>query len=76
MLDVSESDAYESPELTADSEEIVNEQKELAKILEMTITYEIDQVSWKLTSKEYGDWISNSLTHLSSGYYVACRQCF
>ena len=29
------------------------------KILEMTITYEIDQVSWKLTSKEYGDWISN-----------------
>ena len=59
VLDVSESDAYESPELTADSEEIVNEQKELAKILEMTITYEIDQVSWKLTSKEYGDWISN-----------------
>ena len=27
VLDVSESDAYESPELTADSEEIVNEQK-------------------------------------------------
>ena len=50
VLDVSESDAYESPELTADSEEIVNEQKDLAKILEMTITYEIDQVSWKLTS--------------------------
>ena len=59
VLDVSESDAYESPELTADSEGIVNEQKELAKILEMTITYEIDQVSWRLTSKEYGDWISN-----------------
>jgi len=32
--------------------------RKLAKILEMTITYEIDQVSWKLTSK--GIWRTGS----------------
>lgn len=59
MLDISDTDVYEKPELTADSDEILSEQKKLSKILEMTITYEIDQVSWKLTSEDYGDWISN-----------------
>lgn len=59
VLDVSDTDVYEKPELTADSDEILSEQKKLSKILEMTITYEIDQVSWKLTSEDYGDWISN-----------------
>ena len=59
ILDVSETDAYLKPELTSESEEIIKEQKELSKILDMTITYEIDQISWTLTSDEYGDWISN-----------------
>lgn len=59
LVDLDETDVYEKPTLTADSEEIISEQAKLEKILSMKITYKIDEVSWELTSEEYGDWISD-----------------
>ncbi len=59
VLDLADTDVYDKAEVTADSDELKKEQSELEKMLGMTITYEIDQISWKLTSEDYGDWIIN-----------------
>lgn len=59
LVDLDETDVYEKPEVTADSEEIISEQAKLEKILSMKITYKIDEISWELTSEDYGDWISD-----------------
>ena len=45
--------------MTADSKEIISEQAKLEKVLSMKITYKIDEISWELTSEDYGDWISD-----------------
>ena len=59
VVDLDETDVYEKPGITSDSEEIVSEQARLEKILSMKVTYKIDEVSWELTSEDYGDWIIN-----------------
>ena len=57
LVDLEDTDVYEKPTLTATSDEIVAEQAKLEKVLSMKITYKIDEVSWELTSEDYGDWI-------------------
>ena len=57
LLELDQTDVYAKPEITSESQSIVDEQEKLAKILELTISYSIDQVSWELTSEDYGDWI-------------------
>ena len=59
IVDLDETDVYEKPDITSDSEEIVSEQARLEKLLSMKVTYKIDEVSWELTSEDYGDWITN-----------------
>lgn len=59
LVDLDDTDVYEKPEMTADSKEIISEQAKLEKVLSMKITYKIDEISWELTSKDYGDWISD-----------------
>ena len=59
IVDLDETDVYEKPDITSDSEEIVSEQERLEKLLSMKVTYKIDEVSWELTSEDYGDWITN-----------------
>lgn len=59
LVDLEETDVYAKPTLTATSDEIVAEQAKLEKVLSMKITYKIDEVSWELTSEDYGDWISD-----------------
>lgn len=59
IVDLDETDVYEKPDITSDSEEIVSEQVRLEKLLSMKVTYKIDEVSWELTSEDYGDWITN-----------------
>ena len=59
LVDLDDTDVYEKPEMTADSKEIISEQAKLEKVLSMKITYKIDEISWELTSEDYGDWISD-----------------
>ena len=59
LVDLDDTDVYEKPEVTADSKEIISEQAKLEKVLSMKITYKIDEISWELTSEDYGDWISD-----------------
>ena len=59
IVDLDETDVYEKPDITSDSEEIVSEQARLEKLLSMKVTYKIDEVSWELTSEDYGNWITN-----------------
>ncbi len=59
LVDLDETDVYEKPKVTADSKEIISEQAKLEKVLSMKITYKIDEISWELTSEDYGDWISD-----------------
>lgn len=59
IVDLDETDVYDKPDITSDSEEIVSEQARLEKLLSMKVTYKIDEVSWELTSEDYGDWITN-----------------
>lgn len=57
VVSLAGTDAYLTASVTSESEEILARMDSLKKLLEMTITFEIDQMSWKLTSEEYGDWL-------------------
>lgn len=59
-VNIDDKGAYEEPKLFSDSEEIVSSKAELDKLLEMTITYRLDEVTWELDSEVYGDWLSYS----------------
>lgn len=56
-ISLEEKDCYETAEIKADSAEIAERKTELEKYLEMTITYEIDRISWTLDASTFGDWL-------------------
>lgn len=58
VIDISNTAAYLSPSETADSEKLIARRDSLEEFLDMTITFEVGEISWKLTSEEYGDWVS------------------
>lgn len=56
-ISLEDKDCYETAEIKADSDEIAERKTELEKYLEMTITYEIDRISWTLDASTFGDWL-------------------
>lgn len=56
-VSLEDKDCYETAEIKADSAEIAERKTELEKYLEMTITYEIDRISWTLDASTFGDWL-------------------
>lgn len=56
-ISLEDKDCYETAEIKADSAEIAERKTELEKYLEMTITYEIDRISWTLDASTFGDWL-------------------
>lgn len=56
-VSLDDKDCYETAEIKADSAEIAERKTELEKYLEMTITYEIDRISWTLDASTFGDWL-------------------
>jgi hypothetical protein len=55
--DLTETDAYRSANITADSDAIAKQVQSLSDKLNMVITCKIDQVSWEITSEDYGNWM-------------------
>ena len=56
-IDLTDSDCYIPADITSESDEIISQYNDLQKYLEMVITYEIDEVSWTLDAKTFGDWL-------------------
>ena len=57
VLELDSTEAYVAPEIRSDNEKLVNEQQSLAEFLKMIITFKVDEISFELTSREYGDWL-------------------
>ncbi len=67
-IDLTDSDCYVAAAITSDSDAMTAEYEDLQKYLEMVITYEIDDVSWTLDAKTFGDWLyyDNGMWHFNT----------
>lgn len=58
VIDVDSEGAYAEPGIRQDDETLADMRDKLEELLDMTITYCMDEVTWELTCDEYGGWLS------------------